>query len=149
MPQSRRRPKAVQKQKFAARAKQAFNRLLNSDLPAFVKQNPPTLCEQVSTEHELVVLGPSLPMLVLWNKKVEGSEKPAPQASINEFALDEFLNKRIDPSDAIYSAVRDQVRYYFWIALLGDDAAAAHMRREIETAKEVNVEPAVLAGVEG
>lgn len=148
MPQSRRRPKALQKHKFATKAKQAFNRLLNTTLPGFVKQNPPVLCEQVQSEQDLIAMAPVLPLLVLWNLKLADANTTTPQASINEFALDEFLNKHISPSDPVYPAVRDQVRHYFWIALLGDEAAAAHVRREIESQQAVNIEAATISGVE-
>jgi hypothetical protein len=86
---------------------------------------------------------------VLWEKKVvseDGTESMHPQASINEFKVDEFLNSYIDPSNKLYGGVKQQVLYYLWVALMGEESAAAHVRRQIEEQQGVSVTPAVIDG---
>lgn len=152
MPNTRRRPKAVAKQKLAATAKCKFNYLLGSVLPQHVKSNPPKKETGIHTEADLIAAAPALPLLILWEKSVvaeDGTVSQHPQVSINDFALDEFLNKHVDPASKIYGGVREQVKYYLWIQLMGDEAAAAHVQRQIAAKQEGDapallIEPAML-----
>ena len=129
MPKSARRPKAVAKKKLAATAKSTFNHLLKNILPGFMKQNPPAFSDLVKNEMDLIVLAPTLPVLVMW-KKIIG-ETVTPEISINEFAVDAFLNTHVSPDSPIYVGVKEQVRYYLWISMVGDEAASAHIQNTV------------------
>ena len=147
MPISRRRTKTVQKQKLKDRAQQTFNHLLGMVLPAYVKAHPSVFVDSIHTQEEFVAQQGVLPMLVLWDqtmKNEKGEDYLQPQVAINDLALDLFLNKHVDPTDKIYGGVRDLVRHYLWVHMVGDDAASAHIMKYIAKEKGLKVEPAII-----
>jgi hypothetical protein len=137
MAKSHSRPKARQKKKLATNAKQIFNYLLGGILPQFVTNNLPEVCPQVRNEQDLIVFGPTLPLFVRW-EKLRGDGKTQHEVSINEFMLDSFLNKYVNPSSPVYDGIRAQVHYYLLIqlSLLG--------YRRIPATDEVLIEPPIV-----
>ena len=150
MSRSARRPKAVAKKKLATTAKCRFNNLMSSVIPALIKRSPATKVDTVHSEADVVAQGPVLPLYVMWVESAvqeDGTTKTTPQVSLNEFAIDEFLNQHVDPTSAIYGGVRSLFKHALWIDLIGDEGAAAHIQNGVWSLREtqgVSVEPAVL-----